>query len=129
MIQIDKKLLEDLLRQAAASPRLRAAFDLRNSAEDQSQRMMNGLMPGTVVPIHRHRFSSETVVVLNGRLKEIFFDDKGQPLEEFPLDAQEGPYGLNIPKGQWHTVEVTEPCVIMEVKDGPYAPLAPEDSM
>ena len=123
---IDNELFLHLLKEAKGSPRLRTAMDLRNSAEDQSQRMLNALQPGTQVPVHRHPLSSETIVVLYGHLTEIYFNEEGHITEEFQLGV-DGLIGLNIPKGQWHTVRVTEPCVIMEVKDGPYRPAQPED--
>lgn len=129
MVSIDNTLLDALMQQAAKSPRLRAACDLRTSPADQSQRMMNALMPGTVVPIHRHTKTVETVFVVRGRLMEVFFNDKGEETARYHLDAATGHYGVQIPVGQWHTVEVKEPCVILEVKDGAYAPAAPEDML
>ena len=123
---ICNELFLQLLEEARNSSRLRTAMDLRNSPEDQSQRMLNALLPGTQVPIHRHPLSSETIVVLYGHLTKIYFDEEGHITEEFQLGV-DGLMGLNIPKGQWHTVRVTEPCVIMEVKDGPYRPAQPED--
>ena len=91
---------------------------------DQSQRMLNALLPGTVVPIHSHPHSAETAVVLSGCLDEIYFDDKGRETARFTLRAGEG---LQIPLGQFHTVEVKEPTILFESKDGAYAPAAPED--
>ncbi len=89
--------------------------------------MLNVLLPGTQVPIHRHRETSETVVVLTGRLTEVFFDEKGVECGRFDLCPAEGRFGLQIPKGQWHTVIVDEPCVIFEAKDGAYRPMTSED--
>ena len=116
--------------QAKASPRLRMNMDLRNSAADQSQRMLNALEPGTPLPIHRHTKSSETEVCLRGHLREVFYNEAGEVTEVIDLAPGSDCVALNIPIGQWHTVEVLESgTVIMEVKDGPYAPQRPEDIM
>lgn len=124
---IDKSLLDSLLDKAAESERMRISLDLRTSSADGSQRILNVLLPGTQVPIHRHTATTETLVVLSGRLTEIFFDDNGVECARFDLCPMEGRFGLQIPKSQWHTVVVTEPCVIMEAKDGAYEPLRAED--
>ena len=103
-------------------------MDLRNSASDGSQRMLNALEPGTPLPIHRHHKSSETVVCLRGHLREIFYNDEGAVTDVIDLAPNSDCVALNIPIGQWHTVEVLESgTVIMEVKDGPYEPLGEED--
>ena len=120
--------MDELTAQAKASPRLRMNRDLRNSPEDKSQRMLNALEPGTPLPIHRHTKSSETVVCLRGHLREIFYDDKGEVTDVIDLKPCSDIVALNIPLGQWHTVEVLESgTVIMEVKDGAYEPLREED--
>lgn len=124
---IDNSKLDALERLAAENPRLRAALDLRTSSDDKSQRMMNALLPGTVVPIHRHPTTVETVTIIRGSVVEVFYNEEGEETERFTLSAAEGCYGIQIPVGQWHTVIITEPCVILEVKDGAYAPAAPED--
>ena len=125
---IDTKILDELTARAKESPRLRMNLDLRNSPEDQSQRMLNALEPGTVLPVHRHLKSSETVVCLRGHLREIFCADDGQVTEVVDMVPGSPCVGVNIPKGQWHTVEVLESgTVILEVKDGPYAPLSEEE--
>ncbi len=124
---IDGIFLDALLQQAAESERRRANYDLRTSADDQSQRMLNVLLPGTQVPIHRHVETSETVIVLSGRLTEVFYDEKGGECGRYELCPAEGRYGLQIPKGMWHTVIVDEPCVIFEAKDGAYKPLSSDD--
>ena len=126
-MEIDNRLLEELLRKAGESPRLRMNFDLRNSPEDNSQRMLNALLPGTQLPIHRHCNTSETVVILKGRMREIFYDDDGSVTDSFLLTPNGGCMGLNIPRGQWHTVEVLEPSVILESKDGAYEPISESD--
>lgn len=124
---ITNKFLEDLLAQAAASERKRTAFDLRTTSADNSQRIMNALMPGTIVPIHRHRKTSESMTVLRGKLTEIFFDDNGNETERFELGPATGNIMVQIPAGTWHTVEVNEPCVIFEAKDGAYEPVSADD--
>lgn len=125
---IDLELLNKLSAQAKASPRLRMNLDLRNSPEDKSQRMLNALEPGTVVPIHRHRNTSETVVCLRGRIRELFYDDNGKLQTENELSSGGPIVAMNVPSGQWHSVECLEPnTVILEMKDGEYMPLDNED--
>ena len=127
-MRIDSKLLDTLTAQAKASPRLRMNFDLRNSPADQSQRMLNALEPGTVMPIHRHRNSSETVVVLRGRVKWIYYNDKGEITDTFIVAPGSDLVGLSVPIGQWHSLECLESgTVIIESKDGAYEPTGPED--
>ena len=137
----DKYFLDSLLAQAAGSPRLRQNFDLRNSASDTSQRMLNALLPGTEVPIHRHEDTAETVVCLRGKLEEIFYEEITEYASEMTshtvdvvrkvyfsevsrhvLCPAEGLYGMQIPAGVWHTVHVIEPSIIFEAKDGVYVP-------
>lgn len=129
MMLIDNKLLDAIDRQAAENPRLRMNYDLRTTPEDKSQRLLNALRPGTIVPIHRHEDTAETLLVLRGSLTELFYDDDGNETEKFVLNSATGNYGIQIPVGQWHSVVVTEPCVIIEVKDGAYAPVAPQNLM
>ena len=124
---IDDRLLDELMKEAAESPRLRMNRDMRNSAEDNSQRMLNALEVGTILPIHRHRNSSETQILLRGKIDVIFYDDNGTEVERFHLDPRNGMYAVNVPIGQWHNLEVIEPAVIFEAKDGAYAPLSEED--
>ena len=125
---IDQKLLDTLTAQAKASPRLRMNYDLRNSERDGSQRMLNAIEPGSPLPIHRHRTSNETVVCLRGHLREVYYNDVGQVTETIDLTPGGEVTALTIPIGQWHTVEVLESgTVILECKDGPWAPLPPED--
>lgn len=123
-MELNSTLYERLLQQAAVNPRLRQAFDLRTSSNDQSQRMLNALMPGTSVPIHRHTTTSETAIVLHGQLDELYYDEKGIETSRHTLHVGEG---IQIPVGQYHTIEVLEPAILLEVKDGPYAPANPED--
>ena len=123
-MQIDKELLEGLFEQALESPRLRMNYDLRTSSADTSQRMLNALLPGTEVPIHRHEETAETVVCLCGRLEEMIYeempDGSFQEVSRHLLCPSEGLYGIQIPAGAWHTICVLEPSVIFEAKDGAY---------
>lgn len=127
-MNIDKKLLDELTAEAKASPRKRMNRDMRNSAEDKSQRMLNALEPETVLPVHRHRGSSETVVILCGYAEQLFFDDKCNITERVLLKPNSECVGFNIEKGRWHKIVALESgTVIFEAKDGPYEPLTPED--
>lgn len=120
MIQIDKTLLDDLFAKAMESDRLRMNYDLRTSASDNSQRMLNALLPGSIVPIHRHPNSNENVILLCGKLVEIIYDAEGNETERIHLDPSAENFGCVVPAGSWHTVEVLEPSVIYEAKDGKY---------
>ena len=120
MIAIDKTLISNLLAQAASNPRLRPTSDLRSSEAEGSQRMLNALQPGTVVPIHRHPRSNESIVLLCGKAEEIFYDGEGRETERLLMDPEAGSYGCVVPAGSWHTIVALEPTVIMEVKDGRY---------
>ena len=124
-MKISQAVLDKLTAEAKASPRLRKNMDLRNSDADQSQRMLNAIEPGSVVPIHRHQKSSETVVCLRGRLVEEFYDELERICTERIELSPNGPVvALNIPAGQWHTVQALESgSVILEVKDGKYEPI------
>ena len=144
-MEFDKDFLGKLFEQATMNPRLRQSFDLRTSSADTSQRILNALLPDTVVPIHRHENTTETVVCLCGKLYEVIYEEvvtyEKDASEALPMaiDAQdvtrkveyrevqrihlcpvEAKYGCQIPKGAWHTVEVIEPSVIFEAKDGAY---------
>ena len=128
---INEELLADLREKAKASERKRVAFDLRTTPDDSSQRMLNAMQPGTVVPIHRHDDTSETCICIKGKLDVIFYSelpnmDAGGPGREFTeilrvaLDPSDGKYGVQIPMNAWHSVEVKEESVIFEGKDGAY---------
>ena len=137
---INKDLLDELLAKAVTSERKRMNYDLRTSPDDGGQRMLNALMPGTVVPIHRHPMSNETVICISGKLVEIIYEEEditkdfpmgmdaqdvpsGKRLKEsarYMLDPSLGNFGCVVPAGAWHTVEVLEPSVIFEAKDGRY---------
>ncbi len=126
---INDNLLDEVTAKAEESPRLRMNFNLHESLDAKAQRMINVLLPGTAIPIHRHRHTAETYVILRGKMFVVFYDDLGGQIERFLLDPTQGNYGVQIPAGQWHTVEVIEPSTIFEVKDGPYTPLTPNDMM
>lgn len=145
-MEIGKKLLDELLAKALENPRRRQNLDLRTSEADTSQRMLNALLPGTVVPIHRHQDTSETVICLCGKMDEVIYEEvieyinNSQTLphsteagdvlkrttfrevERIRLCPTEAHYGCQIPKGAWHTVEILEPSVIFESKDGAFVP-------
>ena len=127
-MKITQTLLDELTAEAKASPRLRMNLDLRNSAGDQSQRMLNALEPGTVMPIHRHKGTSGTCICIRGHFEEYFYDDKGNLTDT--IDMVPGGIVLNIEKGQWHSLKCLESgTVLFEAKDGAYAPLEPDDIM
>lgn len=131
----DKEFVDKLFAEAAASPRLRQNHDLRNSANDTSQRMLNALMPSTVVPIHQHTETAETVICLCGKLEEILYEREEvankngttdvifKETARYMLCPEQSVYGMQIPAGVWHTVNVIEPSVIFEAKDGAYVPV------
>ena len=128
-MKITQAILDDLTAKAKESPRLRMNFDLRDSAEDSSQRMLNAIEPGSPLPIHRHQKTSETVVCIRGRLVEEFYDDLERICTERIELSPNGPVvALNIPAGQWHTVQALESgTVILEMKNGKYEPISDVD--
>lgn len=128
-MKITQTLLDSLTEQAKQTPRLRMNYDLRNSADDNSQRMLNAIEPGSPIPIHRHRDTSETVVCLRGRLVWEFYDELERICTERIELSPNGPIvALNVPQGQWHTVKALESgSVIIKCKDGPYEPQSPAD--
>ena len=138
---IDKTFIDVLWAQAVESPRLRINYDMRNSVEDTSQRMLNALLPGTEVPVHRHEATDESVICICGRLEEIIYEEvieydseqtsgvedvvRKRSFKEVSrqlLCPTEGIYGMQIPAGTWHSINVIEPSVIFEAKDGAYIP-------
>lgn len=127
---VDKKILDELTAKAKENPRLRCNLDLRNSADDQSQRMLNAMEPGTVMPIHRHLASSETVIILRGRIRWLFYDEQGRITESTELWSDGDVRMLNVEKGRWHSLECLESgSVLFEAKDGPYHPLEEDEIM
>ena len=127
-MKLDKQLFRELAIQAAGSPRLRQAYDLRTTPEDNSQRILNAMEPGTILPIHRHRGSTETVVVLRGKIRQNFYDVNGQLTESFEVSAESEVVGFSVELARWHNTECLESgTVILECKDGKYEPLTDED--
>lgn len=122
---LDNDFLNELLEQATNNPRLRQSYDLRTSAADTSQRMLNAMQPGTEVPIHRHEDTTETMICLHGTIDVVIYEpttDNGgwRELQRTRLCQAQCHYGFQIPQGAWHSVEVVEPSVIFEAKDGAY---------
>ena len=127
-MKITKEILDDLSEKAKANPRLRTAMDLRNSPEDGSQRMLNALEPETILPIHRHKDTSETCVCIRGHFVEYFYDSEGRLTDT--IDMVPGGVVLNIEAGQWHSLRCLESgTVLLEAKDGAYRPLAEDEIM
>ncbi len=124
---INDELLDKVTAEAETNPRLRMNYNLHENLDAKAQRLINVLLPGAPLPIHRHMHTAETYVLLRGKMFVVFYDDLGGQIERFLLDPTIGNYGVQIPKSQWHTVEVIKPSAILEVKDGPYTPLQPED--
>ena len=138
----DTNFLDSLLQQAKESPRLRQNYDLRNSSEDTSQRMLNALQPRTQVPIHKHETTAETVVCMRGKLEEIIYEEVVEYIKDndaksfdggdmmrkvsyretgrYLLSPTEGNHGMQIPPNTWHSINVIEPSIIFEAKDGKY---------
>ena len=118
---IDKKLLDEVSEQAKSSPRLRMNYNFHQSLEEKCHRFLNAVEPGTEVPIHKHPTKDETFVILRGKVRVTTHNDNGSIIEDVVLCPEEGRYGVNIPKGVWHTIEAMEPySVIFECKEGPF---------
>ena len=127
---ITKEILDSLTKQAKESPRLRMAMDLRNSPDDGSQRMLNAMEPGTIMPIHRHKYSSETIVILRGKIRWDYYNDKGEKTNSYILDANGDVRCINVDMGQWHSLECLQSgSVILEAKNGKYQPLGEDEIM
>lgn len=126
-MNIDKQLMDNLHEKALTSPRLRMNLDLRNSPEEKSQRMLNVLEVGTLIPIHRHKDTEETLILLEGDIYEVYYDDKGKETERIHICDDSGILGVQVPINTWHKVEVVSPSVIIEVKAGKYQPMNDED--
>ena len=123
---ITKEILDALTEQAKNSPRLRMNMDLRDTPDDTSQRMLNAIEPGTIMPIHRHPKTSETCVCIRGHFEEYFYDENGKLTET--IDVKPGEIVLNIPAGQWHSLKCLESgTILLETKNGKYEPLGVED--
>lgn len=127
-MRIDKELLDKVTAQAKASPRLRMHYDLRDSVDDKSQKMLNAIEPGTVLQIHRHRSFSEVVAVLRGHCIQYLYDENGHVVDSVDMRAGSDCMGMVVEMGRWHRLESLESgTVIFECKEGPYAPLGTED--
>ena len=125
---IDQKIMDSLSQQAKESPRLRQAFDLRTTPNDSSQRILNAVELGTILPIHRHRGSTETIIVLRGKVVQHYYDDNGNKTASYELAPNSAQVGMSVPVGQWHALEsLEEGSVIFECKDGAYTPMKSED--
>lgn len=127
---INTTLLDEVSAKAVHSPRLRMNYNLHDSLEAKAQRLLNALEPGTQLPVHRHLHTAETYILLRGRINVLFYNDDKQVQKKQELSVALGNYGVHIPAGQWHTLEVLESgTVIFEVKDGPYTPLTEDNIM
>lgn len=127
---ITEELLNSISSQAKDSPRLRMNYNLHESLDAKVQRLFNAMEPGTVIPIQRHQNTAETIMLVRGKMKAVIYDNNKNVVEEAILSHETGNYGVHIPAGTWHCVEIMEPNTVMfEVKEGPYAPLTDEDIM
>ena len=125
---LDNKLLDKVSAKAQKSPRLRMNFNLHESLDSKVQRLFNAMEPGTCVPIQRHRNTDETMLLVRGKMKVFFYNENGEIDKTFMLSPKDGMFGVHIPKGQWHSVDVLESGTVMfEVKEGPYVPLSNKD--
>ena len=121
---IDKSLLDTVTSGAKESNRLRMNYNFHDSLDAPCQRLLNALEPETIVPIHRHQHTSETYILLRGKLRMMFYNDDKEIIEETVLSSESTNYGIHIPAGVWHAMEVlTSGTVIFETKDGPYMPV------
>ena len=121
-------MLDALSARAKMSERLRVNFNLHENVKDPVQRLLNAMEPGTIVPVHRHLQTAETIVLLRGKLKVVFYDDEKKATDSFLLEENSNSFGIHIPKGIWHGVEILKSgTVIFEVKEGPYEPLRESD--
>ncbi len=128
-VVLDEELLDRLQTQAQESARLRMNYDLRDTEEDQSQRMLNVMLPGTMTKIHKHMQSSETIILLRGKMDAIFYNENGVEKERIHLGGDTGVFGVNIPQGQWHTFQVYELAIIFMAQDGPWSPMSKENML
>lgn len=125
---IDSDLLDQVSDSARKSSRLRMNHNFHDSLDAKAQRLLNALEPGTLLPVHRHLHTAETYLLLRGKVRVLFYNDRKEIVESVELNPSAGNYGVHIPAGQWHTLEVLEGgSVLFEVKDGPYMPLGAGD--
>lgn len=127
---LDEALFDEITRQAKDSPRLRMNYNLHESLEAKAQRLFNAVEPGSIFPIHRHSHSSETQFVMRGHARVKVYNDQKEVIDTFDLNPKEGRYGCHLDKNVWHNLEVLETgTIIFEVKDGPYVPNSPENTL
>lgn len=127
---IDETLLDEVTQQAKDNPRLRMNHNFHESLDAKAQRLLNALEPGTLLPIHRHPHTAETYLLLRGKVKVMYYNERKEVTDSMVLNPVTGIYGVHIPRNQWHTLEVLESgSVIFEVKDGPYTPLEEKDML
>lgn len=127
---LDTTLLDTITQQAKESPRLRMNYNLHDSLEAKAQRLFNALEPETVLPVHRHRETAETYILVRGRMRVDYYNEAKEIIDSVVLDPLEGRFGIHVPAGQWHTVEALESgTMVFEVKDGPYRPFDPSDML
>ena len=127
---ITSQFLDTVSSLAKESPRLRMNYNLHENLDAKVQRLFNAMEPGTIIPIQRHQNTAETLMLVRGKMKVMLYDDNKTVIEETVLSYELGNYGVHVPAGVWHRVEILEPDTVMfEVKEGPYLPLAPEDMM
>jgi cupin fold WbuC family metalloprotein len=130
MIILNAELLDELTQKAIDNERLRINYNLHHQLDEPVQRLLNAMEPGTVLPVHRHRDTAETYIILRGTLNVLLYNDAGEHMATNRICPSEGVYGAHVPAGQWHTVEVLEQgTVLFEVKEGPYRPLEGIDVM
>ena len=126
---IDDKLLDSILAKASVSERLRMNHNLHDSLDAKAQRLLNALQKGTVLPIHRHRHTAETYILLKGRIDVVFYGDNGAEHSRYHLSPETGNHGVHIPAGQWHTIEVLDPSVIFVDNPAPNPPIPPQHQL
>lgn len=127
---INTALLNKVTEEARQNERLRMNYNFHHNLKAKAQRLLNALEPGTKLPIHRHTQTDETYILLRGHIRILFYNNNREITEECELNPCTGNYGIHIPAGQWHTLEVLKSgSVIFEIKDGPYTPLTPENIM
>ena len=125
---LNNQFLDQITERARQTPRLRMNYNLHDSLDAKAQRLFNAMEPGTVLPVHRHRNTSETYILIRGAIRVLLYDDNKTLISSYEISDKNDNFGFHIPKGQWHTLEVLESgTVIFEVKEGPYAPLSDED--
>ena len=125
---LNNQFLDQITERARQTPRLRMNYNLHDSLDAKAQRLFNAMEPGTVLPVHRHRNTSETYILIRGAIRVLLYDDNKTLISSYEISDKNNNFGFHIPKSQWHTLEVLESgTVIFEVKEGPYAPLSDED--